>query len=324
MASLHRLTAGPEDAGRRLDQVLPLRLPELSRARAQQLIEAGEVRVDGRPVIRGSQKLAAGAKVEVHVPDPVAPEAAPQPQDLPLPVLYEDAHLLVVDKPAGMAVHPGPGTPDQTVVNVVLHLVPDLPGINGEVRPGIVHRLDKDTTGLLVVAKTEQALGALQRQFKARTVEKIYLALVHGLPPSDAGVIETALGRHPVDRKRHTGKGDPQRTGARAARTRWKVVERFDHAALLEVCLDTGRTHQIRVHLSEAGHPLLGDALYGGVRRDRLSPGHGVREAAELLGHQALHAARLAFDHPVGGARLSFEAPPPAEWQAALAALRRP
>ncbi len=297
-------------------------VPALSRARVQQLLAGGAVTVDGQVVTRPASRVAEGAQVVVAVPDPVTPEDGPAPQDLPLTVLHADAAIIVLAKPAGMAVHPAPGTPDGTVVNVLLHRFPDLPGIGGERRPGIVHRLDKGTTGVMVVARTEAALRALQAQFKAREVEKIYQALVHGVPRQGEGVLDTAFARHPRDRKRFTAKGVEGRKDARRAVTRWKVVETFDHAARLEVRLLTGRTHQIRVHLTEAGHPLLGDKVYGGGRRDRTSPSSAVREAAARLGHQGLHAWRLSFDHPDSGARMTFEAPLPPEWEAALAALR--
>lgn len=294
-----------------------------SRSRVQQLIAQGAVRVNGEAVTRRSRKVEAGDEVEVEVPPPQAPQGGPTPQDLSVPVLFEDECLIVVNKPARMAVHPGPGTPDGTVVNAVLHLCPDLPGVGGEVRPGIVHRLDKDTTGVLVVAKTQSALVELQRQFKARTVDKEYAAIVHGVPRVEHGIIERPLARHPKDRKRYTGRDTEGRKDAREARTRWRLSERYGGASLWKVLLDTGRTHQIRVHLSEAGFPLLGDELYGGTRRDRKSEVSAVREAAAALGHQALHARRLAFDHPASGKRMIHIAPEPPEWVRAVEILSR-
>jgi 23S rRNA pseudouridine1911/1915/1917 synthase len=234
-------------------------------------------------------------------------------QDLPLAVLYEDEDLVVLDKAAGMVVHPARGTPHSTVVNALMHrLASSLP------RLGLVHRLDKDTSGCLVVARTDRALQALQAQWKGRTVEKVYLAVCHGALASQ-GRLDTPYGRHPRDRTRFTGKRD----AARRAVTEWRVLERFgDDATLAEVRLDTGRTHQIRVHLAEAGHPLLGDAVYGGVRRERRAPAGLAARAAAAAGRQALHAARLTFDHPRTGRRLSFEAPLPPELRRALELLR--
>jgi 23S rRNA pseudouridine1911/1915/1917 synthase len=215
-----------------------------------------------------------------------------------------------------MVVHPARGTPHSTVVNALLHRLGE--GAPGGGRLGLVHRLDKDTSGCLVVARTEQALASLQAQFQGRTVEKTYLALVHGVPAAE-GRLETPYGRHPRDRTRYTS-----RAGSRRAATSWRVVERFGEvASLLEVRLETGRTHQIRVHLSEAGHPLLGDAVYGGTRREsRLPAQHPARRAAAAVGRQALHAWRLAFQHPRTGKVRRFEAPVPADLAAALDVLR--
>ncbi len=301
----------------RLDRFLAGALPDLSRARLQRLIEAGQVTLGGTPV-RRARRLKGGELLEIVVPPVTDPEAAPKPQALPLRILYQDDAIVVVDKAAGMAVHPAPGTPDGTLVNALLHAVPDLPGIGGHVRPGIVHRLDKDTSGVMVVAKTDAALSALQAQFKARTVEKVYRALVHGNPPP-TGTLDRPIGRHRVHRTRYSSRGMEGRKDARAAVTHWLVREAFEGAAELEVRLETGRTHQIRVHLSDAGHPLLGDALYGSARRDR---GAGVREAVACLGRQALHAWRLCFAHPVTGEAMCFEAEVGPAWEAAVAALR--
>ncbi len=224
----------------------------------------------------------------------------------------------MLDKAAGMVVHPARGTPSGTVVNALLHRLG--PGAPGGARLGLVHRLDRETSGCLVVARSEVALRALQAAFKARAVEKTYLALCHGAPP-DEGRLDTPYGRHPVDRTRHTSR----RPAARRAVTTWRVRERFGAAAaLLEVGLETGRTHQIRVHLSESGHPLVGDAVYGGRRREaRLAPDAPVRRAAEAIGRQALHAWRIAFPHPRSGRRIAIEAPIPEDLARALAVLRR-
>ncbi len=302
--------APPEARGERLDQHLARVLPELTRSRLQALIEAGHVQVDGRKA-KPAARLRGGELLTVSVPAPVA--AKPGAEELPLTLLHEDRDLVVVDKAAGMVVHPGAGHASGTLVNALLHRVKDLAGVGGELRPGIVHRLDKDTSGCLVVAKHEQALVALQKAFKTREVQKTYLALVHGEPAAE-GRIETLYGRHPVHRQRFTGR---VKTG-KSALTLFRVRERFPGAALLEVDLQTGRTHQIRVHLSEAGHPLLGDALYGGAKRSK-GP---VGEVQAALGRQALHAWRLAFAHPRTGKALHFEAPLPADLEAALASLR--
>jgi 23S rRNA pseudouridine1911/1915/1917 synthase len=302
-------------AGLRLDLALVRLWPEFTRARAQRLIEDGHVLVAGREA-RPSARLHGGEEVTLSLP-------APEPsglvaQDLPLSVLHEDADLLVLDKAAGMVVHPARGSPAGTVVNALLHRLGE--GAPGGARLGLVHRLDKETSGCLVVAKREAALAALQAAFKARTVEKTYLALVHGAP-AETGRLDTPYGRHPRDRTRYTGRV----ASARRAVTGWRVQERFGvAAALLEVALETGRTHQIRVHLAEAGHPLLGDAVYGGRRREaRLDPEDPVRLAAAAIGRQALHAWRLGFAHPRTGVPVRFEAPLPRDLKAGLVILRR-
>jgi 23S rRNA pseudouridine1911/1915/1917 synthase len=300
-------------AGLRLDVVLARLAPDLTRSRVQRLVEAGRVRLAGKAA-KPSVRLRGGERVEVEL-EPPAPTGAVA-QDLPLSVLHEDRDLVVLDKAAGMVVHPARGSPHSTVVNALLHRL----GAGGRLpRLGLVHRLDKDTSGCLVVARTEPALQALQAQWKGRTVEKVYLALCHGALP-DAGRLDTPYGRHPRDRTRFTGR---LRTASRRAVTEWRVLERFGRAATLaEVTLHTGRTHQIRVHLAEAGHPLLADATYGGTRREARDPGGPAACAAAAVGRQALHAARLAFDHPRTGKRLSFEAPLPLDLRRALAVLR--
>lgn len=311
-----RHTVPPEARGERLDQHLSRTFPELSRSRIQALIDEGHVRVDGRPP-KGSARARGGELIEIDVPAPVP--ATPEAEDLPLTILYEDKDLVVLDKAAGMVVHPAAGNWQGTLVNALLYKVKDLQGVGGELRPGLVHRLDKDTTGCLVVAKNERALTALQASFKSRDVNKLYLALVHGVPAPAEGRIETLYGRHPIHRMRFTGK---VREGKRAE-TGYRVLETFGtSAALVEVNLLTGRTHQVRVHFAElgkTGHPLLGDELYGGTRRtkDRLAA-----EAQALLGRQALHAWRLSFPHPRSGKLLAFEAPVPADFEGALERLR--
>lgn len=313
------MVAVPEEAcGERLDRFLSSR-PELglTRSHVQRLIERDLVRVDGRPA-RASRRLRGGERVEVVRPDPEPVSARPEP--IPLNVVYEDADLLVVNKPRGLVVHPAPGHAGGTLVNALLARCPDLEAINDALRPGIVHRLDKDTTGLLVVAKTPAAHLALARQLRERRVRREYLALVRGQPP-DEGTVDAPIGRHPVHRKRMAVVA-----GGRPAVTHYRVLERFPDPggaagrgprggyALLLVRLETGRTHQIRVHLAHAGHPVAGDPVYGGGRRGR--PGELGLEG------QALHAARLAFVHPRTGVPVAFEAPPPADLAAALARLR--
>jgi 23S rRNA pseudouridine1911/1915/1917 synthase len=258
--------------------------------------------------------------MEVPPPEP----SGVVPQDLPLALLFEDRDLVVLDKAPGMVVHPARGAPHSTVVNALLWRLGAAEPRADEAplpRLGLVHRLDRETSGCLVVAKTEAALAALQAQWKGRTVEKIYLALCHG-SPARAGRIETPYGRHPRDRTRFTGRAGA--ASGRRAITEWTTLESFrTEASLVEVTLHTGRTHQIRVHLAEAGHPLLADALYGGRRREaRLPAESAARRAAEAIGRQALHAARLAFDHPRTGKRLRFEAPLPGDLREALRVLR--
>jgi len=290
------LTAGAEHRGRRLDQYLALELPTLSRSRLKTLIDEGHVLLDGAPA-KPSARLKGGESIHVEVP---APEpAALAAEDLPLTCLYDDRDIVVVNKAAGMVVHPGAGHRGGTLVNALLHHVKDLQGVGGALRPGLVHRLDKDTSGVLVVAKHEAALAALQAAFKSRDVEKTYLALVHGAPP-DAGTFRTLYGRHPRHRVRFSGKvkrGKP-------AVTHFTVRRRFARAALVEISLETGRTHQIRVHFAEAGFPLISDELYG-TRASR---------RPEIIGRQALHALRLSFPHPRTGKRVTFEAPVPKDF----------
>jgi 23S rRNA pseudouridine1911/1915/1917 synthase len=297
----------------RVDVAVARLAPGLSRARVQKLLLEGGVRVEGRPA-KASARLKGGERLEVEIPEPEP--SGLLPQDLPLQVIHEDRDLLVLDKAAGMVVHPARGTPHSTVVNALLHRLRKGPPGG---RLGLVHRLDKDTSGCLVVAKSDAALLALQAAFKARRVEKVYLALCHGRL-ADEGRLDTPYGRHPRERTRFTSRV----RGERRAVTVWSARERFgDLATLAEVTLHTGRTHQIRVHLSEQGHPLLADVAYGGTRREaRLPPDHAARRAAAALGRQALHAWRLSFDHPRTGERLSFEAPVPADLAAALAILR--
>jgi 23S rRNA pseudouridine1911/1915/1917 synthase len=297
----------PRPLPMRLDRWLVSQRPEQSRARVQKFIDAGCVRVNGRTG-RAKTPLRPGDTVELWMPPP---EPLPYlvPQNLPLDVLYEDSHLIVLNKPAGLTVHPAPGNKDGTLVNALLHHCPDLPGIGGELRPGIVHRLDKDTTGCIVVAKSQEALVRLQAQIQKRVASREYLAVVHGQPSADTGTIVGAIGRHPVDRKKYAVVHDD--TG-RHARTHWQVIERLGDHALLRFKLDTGRTHQIRVHCAHIGHPIVGDPVYSRARR----------LPVELPG-QALHAVQLGLNHPISGERMILEAPLPAPFHKLLATLRR-
>ena len=301
------LTVDPGAAGTRLDRWLSARLPELSRARLQVLIAAGRVRVGGRAV-KASHRLRGGERVEVEVPPPAPEELVPEPAALA--IVHEDAHVLVVDKPAGMVVHPGAGHARGTLAAAVLAHAPTIAGVGGPRRPGIVHRLDKDTSGLLVLAKTREAYEALVAQLASRTVTRRYLVVVHGRVARDAGVVDRPIGRHPHDRVRMAVR--PAGRGRRAV-TRFRVLERFARFTHLEVSLETGRTHQIRVHLASLGHPVAGDAVYGGRRRPPVPvPLEGL----------ALHAAALAFVHPATGERVEFRAPLPARMERLLSHLR--
>jgi 23S rRNA pseudouridine1911/1915/1917 synthase len=302
---LPSLVAPPAARGQRLDQFLALADPSLSRARAQSLIEAGHVSVDGAPAHK-ALRLRGGEAVAWQIPPPV--EAELVAEDLPIKVLYQDADLLVVDKAAGMVVHPGAGHATGTLANAVLHQVKDLKGVGGALRPGLVHRLDKDTSGLLVIAKHDAALAALQASFKEREVEKVYLALVAGAVKAAQGTFRTFYGRHPRSRQKFSSK---VKTGKTAV-THWSVRARFAKATEVEVLLETGRTHQIRVHFADGGHPILGDATYGGAKQ-----GEG------LIERQALHAWKLAFPHPRNGKVMEFEAKPPADYRRAVALLKK-
>jgi len=309
------VVAGPDAAGERADRFLAAAIGSVSRSRVKALIAAGHARRDGAPLADPSETVRPGSRYALEVP--AAAPALPLPQDIPLAILFEDAELIVLDKPAGLVVHPAPGNQDGTLVNALLaHAGEDLPGIGGERRPGIVHRLDKDTSGVMVVAKTERAHRALSEAFAARDLERDYLALVWGLPGPLSGEIEGPIGRHPTDRKRMAvlvGR-DADRRG-KPALTRYLTERAWGAAcALLRCRLATGRTHQIRVHLAHRGHPLVGDPVY--LRRTpaaaRLLP--PAKQAALLaFPRQALHAATLGFRHPVTGGALHFTAPLPAD-----------
>ncbi len=296
--------------GERLDRVLVAVWSDLSRARVQSLLGQGQITVDGGAA-KASDRPRAGAVVALHLPD--ARPAEPSPQNLPLPILHEDEHLMVVVKPAGMVVHPAPGHPDGTLVNALLHHADGLSGIGGVARPGIVHRLDVGTSGVMVVAKNDVTHRGLTVQFSVHSVERRYFAMVHRVPHLDRGTLRSSLGRDPKDRLRMCSLP----TGGRAAVTHWEVKSRGDRVALVECRLETGRTHQVRVHLSEAGHAIVGDRTYH--RRDCI-PTAAMREAVEALSHPMLHAWLLSFTHPATGERVRFTAPPPPDFYALCAA----
>ena len=310
----HELLVTASDAGQRLNRFAASRLPQLSRSRLRSLIELGHATVDGSPA-KPALRLRAGQAVRIR--EPAARAALPQPEDIPLRVVFQDERLLVIDKPAGLVVHPGAGRATGTLVNALLHQVTDLSGVGGVLRPGIVHRLDRGTSGLLVVAKDDAAHRALAAQFASRQVEKEYLALVLGVPSPPHGEVRAPIGRDPKHRKKmsvRTARG-------REARSSYSTVEAFDGAALLRVRIHTGRTHQIRVHLASIGHPVAGDGTYGG-RREPASRRAEARDALASLTRPALHATRLAFAHPGSQQRLCFLSPLPPDLEAVLAALR--
>ncbi|MBN2003906.1 MAG: RluA family pseudouridine synthase [Anaerolineae bacterium] len=291
----------------RVDRFVAGAISDLSRTAVQRLIDEGQVQVNGVVLSEAAYKVRSGDALVISVPPPQAPDLAPE--TLPLDVLYEDSDILVLNKAPGMVVHPGAGNFSGTLVNALLAHCPDLQGIGGELRPGIVHRLDKDTSGLLVVAKHDKAIHGLQQQFKQRSVDKRYVALLIGRLPQAEGCIEAPVGRHPVHRKKMAvvSAGKP-------ARTRWHVlayyrdVQRRDYT-LVEATLYTGRTHQIRVHFAWLGYPLVGDSVYGPLHPPLAAP------------RQFLHAARLAFSHPVTGEMLTFATPLPSDLEALLTTL---
>jgi 23S rRNA pseudouridine1911/1915/1917 synthase len=317
-ADTHQLTIAAEDDGARLDRVLAARIPALSRSRLKTLILAGEVAIDGRTIRDPSERVKSAARITVNLPEPEP--AKPEGENIALNIVYEDDDLIVIDKPAGLVVHPAAGHHSGTLVNALIaHCGDSLSGIGGVKRPGIVHRLDKDTSGLLVVAKNDTAHKALAAQFadhgREGPLERGYFAIVWGAPTRPRGTVDAPLDRHPQSRTKHA-----VRDSGREAITHWQLAERYTDpagdpvASLIECRLETGRTHQIRVHMAHIGHPLLGDATYGtGFRTKaaRLSP--PAQAALQALGRQALHAYLLTIEHPRTGQRLEFKLELPAD-----------
>lgn len=305
----------PQHEGQRLDRYLTDQRPEFSRSRLQKLIVEGAVCINGKTT-RSSYRLVVGDSITIDIPPPI--DSTINPEDIPLDIFFEDDHVLVLDKPAGMIVHPAGRVTSGTLVNALLSHCTHLSGINGVLRPGIVHRLDKDTSGLMVVAKSDEGHRGLAAQLEARAMERRYLALIWGGFEADEGRIEAPIGRHPKNRKRMAVSQN-----GRYAATRWKIRARYDFLSLLSLALETGRTHQIRAHLAHLNRPVFGDPLYGG-REERLS---GIaplfrREATHLLAQtnrQMLHATRLTFVHPVTQEEMMFEAHPPEDMQKILA-----
>lgn len=294
------LQVNPEDTGTRLDAWLAGQLPDVTRSAAARLCEEGRVTAAGKPLAK-NYRLGGGEAVSVALPDPEPVDVAPQ--DIPLDVVYEDSDVIVVNKPKGLVVHPAPGHPDGTLVNALLHHCGDsLSGIGGELRPGIVHRIDRDTSGLIIAAKNDAAHQKLSAQLQDHTLARIYRCIVIGNLREDSGTVDAPIGRHPVDRKRMAVE---PRTG-RPAVTHWSVLARYRGFTHVECRLETGRTHQIRVHLASIGHPLLGDTVYGS------------RKPWPGLAGQCLHARRLKFTHPSTGRPVELECPLPDWFQAVL------
>ena len=292
----------------RLDKVILSRHPDFSRSRIEGLVKAGFVTVNGAVAAKAGMKVSPDDEIVVEIPPPVP--AVPEPEDIPLSVVFEDDDMLVIDKPPGMVVHPAPGHFTGTLVNALLAHCPNLSGIGGVARPGIVHRLDQDTSGLIVVAKTQAAMDSLARAFAShKNVEKTYLAVVHGRPRLDSGRIVNLIGRHPVDRKRMA----TLEKGGKLAVTNWRVLSSVGTMSVLECRIETGRTHQIRVHAASLGCPVIGDRTYGkGALDRRLDP---------VPSRQMLHAWKLRLWHPTKGVEMSFEAPPPPDMQPYLRSL---
>jgi len=301
---MYEFTVGSHEAGLRLDIYLSRKEVGLSRSQIKKSVSDGSVLVNLKNT-RVSYRLKCGDVVHIHIREPIVYHALPQ--DIPLNILYEDPYILIVDKPAGMVVHPAAGNYQGTLVNAILYHCKDLSGIGGVLRPGIVHRLDKDTSGLLVVAKSDEAHQDLSKQFNQHTVRKRYKALVYGNPQNDEGVINAPVGRHSVDRKKMSTKSKR----GKEALTRWRVYERFGVATLLNVDIVTGRTHQIRVHLTASGYPVVGDCVYGNPKRANTIHNTLLRSRLKAMRRQALHAGEICFTHPVTHQEMIFSSPLP-------------
>ncbi|MEB3179021.1 MAG: RluA family pseudouridine synthase [Nostocaceae cyanobacterium] len=308
MSSTQPITLQTQQNAERLDRYLSQQLPELSRSRIQQLIEQGNVQLNSKPCTSKKTAVKIGDIISIEIPEATPLEL--KAQDIPLDILYEDDSLLILNKPAGLVVHPAPGHPDGTLVNALLAHCPTLPGINGIQRPGIVHRLDKDTTGAIAIAKTEQAYQHLQAQLQAKTAQREYLGVVYGAPKTESGSVNLPIGRHPVDRKKMAIV--PVEQGGRPAITHWRVKERLGNYTLIHFKLETGRTHQIRVHSAQIGHPIVGDPVYGSGRSI------GVN-----LPGQALHAWKLRLQHPITQDLIEVQATPPPVFTTVLEVLRK-
>jgi 23S rRNA pseudouridine1911/1915/1917 synthase len=311
----HRHVVGKEDTALRLDIFLSRQHVAMSRSHVRKIVEDGCVLVNGL-LTKVAHKLKKGDVVIVRIPEPISSVILPEAMDLS--ILYEDNCLLVLDKPAGLVVHPAAGHHQGTLVSGLLYHCRDLSGIGGVLRPGIVHRLDKDTSGLMVVAKTDLIHRALSDQFKQRRVKKTYQALVYGNVAEEKGLVDLPIGRHPVERQMMSTKS---RCGKEAL-TRWEIRERFGMATLLDVFIETGRTHQIRVHLNVIGHPVVGDPVYGKVKGIRENPDHRWKELLKNMHRQALHAKGLRFFHPLRNVEMEFSSPLPSDIMDLLAFLR--
>ncbi|BAT56249.1 putative pseudouridine synthase [Nostoc sp. NIES-3756] len=297
-----------EEDSARIDRYLAEELPDLSRSRIQQLIEQGKVQVNGKVCTSKKINLKVGDRITLEIPEAQPLELIPE--DIPLDILYEDDQLLIINKSAGLVVHPAPGHPNGTLVNAVLAHCPNLPGIGGVQRPGIVHRLDKDTTGAIAIAKTDIAYQHLQAQLQAKTARREYLGVVYGAPKTESGTVDLPVGRHPQDRKKMAVV--PVEEGGRSAITHWRVKERLGNYTLIHFQLETGRTHQIRVHSAKMGHPIVGDPVYG-----------SGRSVGVNLPGQALHAWKLKVQHPISGDWIEATAQLPQIFNTLLDILRK-
>jgi len=307
------ITLSEAAAGQRIDRALADAVPALSRARIQALLAEGRIARDGMTLTDAAARARPGQRVVIDIPEPVA--ANPVPQEIPLTIVFEDEEMLVIDKPPGLVVHPGAGNPDKTLVNALLaHCAGQLSGIGGVRRPGIVHRLDKETSGLMVAAKTDRAHASLARQLQTRELKRIYTAVVWGRPSPASGRIEGNIGRDPADRKRMALVSE----GGKAAVTYYRILRPLRDSSLIECRLETGRTHQIRVHMASVGHPLVGDPLYGARRPPKDAPA-----IARSFPRQALHATQISFLHPISRAEMWYSSEVPLDMADLIAALAR-